>query len=172
MENHTFEKMLLETIVTAMEEIANAFFHPDFFMSPVASVLPGEEDPHQSAGHGITAIVGFSGAITGGLHLSSGPRAAMSMAGAFTDGILNESDFSDLTAVVKDSVGEIANMLTGAVKSNFRHLSEHAIHLTPPIVIWGKDYQMDYTGSEALKSVTQYFDVHAGRLSVTVFWMA
>ncbi|MBF0368639.1 MAG: chemotaxis protein CheX [Magnetococcales bacterium] len=161
---------LTKTIISSVDEIVHSYFPLDYKVTPGAHFFGEEEDLDRRVDIGITAIIGFSGGLDGGLHLSAPIRTAMDVTGAFSDGIFEESDFSNMSNVITDAYGELANIIAGGVK---RRLGgglqlQQDINLTPPIVVWGQDYRMAYKSSTRVTK--QYFEMHGGIFCVTVYY--
>jgi chemotaxis protein CheX len=84
----------------------------------------------------ISAVIGLAGAVSGSLVLQSGEAAARRMAGRMTGAEPDEVD-----AMVRDAIGEIANMLAGAWKGFDPKLSCGCL-LSTPTVVAGSSYQL------------------------------
>jgi chemotaxis protein CheX len=96
---------------------------------------PGNEAPEPERGT-ISAVIGLAGVLSGSLVLQSGEAEARRMAGRMTGVEPDEVD-----AVVRDAIGEIANMLAGAWKGFDPELSSGCL-LSTPTVVAGANYQL------------------------------
>jgi chemotaxis protein CheX len=84
----------------------------------------------------ISAVIGLAGAVSGSLVLQSGEAVAQRMASRMTGAEPDEVD-----AMVRDAIGEIANMLAGAWKGFDPKLSCGCL-LSTPTVVAGSSYQL------------------------------
>ena len=84
----------------------------------------------------ISAVIGLAGAMSGCLVLQCGMQAAMSIAGRL---IGVESD--EMDGIIRDAVGEVANMVAGAWKGFDPTLSSGCL-LSTPTVISGTSYEL------------------------------
>lgn len=89
-----------------------------------------------AGGSTISAVIGLAGVLSGSMVLRSGEAAARQMAACMTG---TEPDGVD--AMVRDAVGEIANMLAGAWKGFHPELSSGCL-LSTPTVVAGTNYQL------------------------------
>lgn len=83
----------------------------------------------------ISAVIGLAGALSGSLVLDSSGPAARRMAGRMT-GV----EPAEVDAVVRDAIGEIANMLAGAWKGYDAELASGCL-LSTPTVVAGTSYE-------------------------------
>lgn len=84
----------------------------------------------------ISAVIGLAGAMSGICVLSSGAKVALRMAGMLT-GVAVPS----LNETVKDTMGEICNMIAGVWKGRLPYLSSDCM-LSTPTIISGTNYQI------------------------------
>jgi chemotaxis protein CheX len=84
----------------------------------------------------ISAVIGLAGVMSGCLVLQCGLQAAMGIADRLT-GI----ESPELDAIVRDAVGEVANMVAGAWKGFDPILSSGCL-LSTPTVISGTSYEL------------------------------
>jgi chemotaxis protein CheX len=141
-----FEDDLGITIRQSVDETATAFFIDDCGIKPGPVVVKDSDEPYKPPEADLTAMVGFSGQVEGGVHLSSPMHVALGLASAFMGEPVEESS-GDLT----DAFGELANIIAGAVEG---HISEEIL-LTPPMVVRGAANGIEYT--KKLKSTKCYF---------------
>ena len=88
-------------------------------------------------GSTISAVIGLAGVLSGSLVLRSGEAAARQMAACMT----GTEPEDEVDAMVRDAVGEIANMLAGAWKGYHPELSSGCL-LSTPTVVAGTSYQL------------------------------
>jgi chemotaxis protein CheX len=84
----------------------------------------------------VSAVIGLAGALSGSLVLQSGEATARHMAARMTG-----TEPVEVDAMVRDAVGEIANMLAGAWKGFDPELSCGCL-LSTPTVVAGSNYQL------------------------------
>ncbi len=120
---------------------------PSFWMTPFVKAAvhviptmlgspcePGEPDS-VSAGHrmhDLTSVIGMSGVVSGSLAFSVAEQGAITMLERMTGVETTEVD-----ELVRDVVGEMANMIAGAGKVD---LEQFSMKLGLPQVILGHDY--------------------------------
>ncbi|MBF0583144.1 MAG: chemotaxis protein CheX [Magnetococcales bacterium] len=131
-------------------------------ISPGPMVVKREGDPYRPPETEVTSIVNFSGGIYGGVHLASSLPLALQMATNFSG-----DAYDTIFGEAGDALGELANMIGGGVQT--RLSKEYGtIHLTPPTIISGTNYRMQYKSN--FGSVRQYFKVAGGLFYVEFFF--
>ena len=150
---------LAEVIRGAIGETVTVFFTTDVGIKAGPAITKPEGQPYEPPQADVTAIIGFSGTMEGGVHLSAPLHAALCLAAAFSGEPLDSLD-----ATTKDAFGELANIVAGAVKDR---ISE-TLYLTPPQVVTGKNHEIVYT--KALESTKCYFRTSNGPFFVEVFY--
>lgn len=107
-------------------------------LSTMAGVQTTVGRPHfatgnESAEYDYSGIIGFSGKLVGSVVVSFPREVAIKLVAAFAGGSLapDSSDFAD-------AIGELANMIAGAAKSN---MGANA-NITVPNVITGKGHRV------------------------------
>ncbi|MBF0295924.1 MAG: chemotaxis protein CheX [Magnetococcales bacterium] len=153
------DNILPDVIRFAIEETIAAFFTEDIGLVIGPALTKPIGTPYEPPEADVTAVIGFSGAMEGGVHLSAPLHAGIGLASAFCG-----EELTTLDATVRDGLGELANIVAGAVKSR---ISEE-IYLTPPHVISGTNYAIMYTRS--LNSTKCYFKTNFGPFFVEVFY--
>ncbi|MBN2073688.1 MAG: chemotaxis protein CheX [Actinobacteria bacterium] len=113
-------------------------------------IIPGNKD--------VTGIIGFAGSITASIIVHFEKHAAL-MATSNMLGV----DYYNIDNDVKDAVGEITNMIGGAVKAEFSK-SGIELSLSLPIVISGKDFETNCVSGD--DSVLVPFDILENNLYV------
>jgi chemotaxis protein CheX len=109
----------------------------------------------------ISAVIGLAGAMSGSLVLRSGNAAAMRIAERMTGVPPAEVD-----AIVRDAVGEVANMVAGAWKG-FDPVLASGCLLSTPTVVAGTSYQL-FSQRASIRIERSYrFDDQT--LTITVF---
>ncbi len=96
---------------------------------------PAGEKPVAGGGT-ISAVIGLAGALSGSLVLQSGEAAARRMAGRMTG-----MEPEEIDPMVRDAIGEIANMVAGAWKG-FDSVLSCGCLLSTPTVVAGTSYQL------------------------------
>lgn len=96
---------------------------------------PAEQDPTPGR-ETLSAVIGLAGAMSGSLVLRSGRPAAMRIAERMTGAAPAEVD-----AMVRDAVGEVANMVAGAWKG-FDPVLASGCLLSTPTVVAGTSYEL------------------------------
>jgi chemotaxis protein CheX len=129
--------MAIETEKKLSELSANLDRAVDEVFRTMLSVECAPAPAAQEAGSDtISAVIGLAGALSGSLVLQSTEEVARRMAALMT-GV----DPETVDAMVRDAVGEIANMLAGAWKGLDRQLSSGCL-LSTPTVVAGTSYQL------------------------------
>ncbi|MBF0098127.1 MAG: chemotaxis protein CheX [Magnetococcales bacterium] len=150
---------LATVIRSAIDETIIAFFTTDIELKAGPAIITTEGQAYQPPQADMTAIVGLSGTMEGGVHLSAPLHTALGLAIAFSGEQLESFD-----ATARDAMGELANIIAGAVKERI----SDAIYLTPPKVVTGVNLTVDYT--KALESTKCYFRSLHGPFFVEVFY--
>lgn len=151
---------LAEVIQESIAETTAAFFTMDIGIKagPSISTLPSETYVPPQAD--VTAIIAFNGIIEGGVHLSAPFHAAVTLASAFSG-----EQIPSFNATAKDAIGELANIIAGAVKSR---ICDDQINLTPPRIVVGRDHQIGHTKPQS--STKCYFRTDNGPFFIEVFY--
>ncbi len=109
----------------------------------------------------VTAMVGFTGSYSGMASINIPENMALEFASIMLGMELTECD-----ADVKDSLGEIANMISGSFKHHF--VSDgHEVRLSTPSVISGEEYFMNF-GSVS-DTATIMFEHNEGHFMVNIY---
>lgn len=127
--------------------------------------VPSEINP-PSERETISAVIGLAGALSGCLVMQCGLEAATAIAGRLI-GI----EARELDAVVRDAVGEVANMVAGAWKGFDATLSSGCL-LSTPTVVSGTSYELfgqhapirierNYRFTDRSVTMTVYCDLHS-----------
>ncbi|MBF0271460.1 MAG: chemotaxis protein CheX [Magnetococcales bacterium] len=152
---------LIKTIQDSMHEMAIAFFATDIGIRDGPALVNHAADgvSHPANRADVTAIVGFRGQMTGGVHLSAPMHAALGLASAFWG-----EPLESFNETGRDAFGELANILAGALKSRI----DDGLDLTPPRIVQGSDPAdlPTYGGSYSARC---YFMTVNGPLYVEVF---
>jgi chemotaxis protein CheX len=94
------------------------------------------EETEPMAGETVTALIGLAGALTGTVMLQSARAGAMRISECLTGQAPEEVD-----AMVRDAMGEVANMVTGAWKGYDAELASRCLLSTPTVVV-GEKYEL------------------------------
>ncbi|MBF0417352.1 MAG: chemotaxis protein CheX [Magnetococcales bacterium] len=151
---------LADVIREAIDETSVAFFTTDIGIKAGPSVSTSADEPYVPPQADVTAVISFNGAFEGGVHVSAPFHCAVALAAAFSG-----ETIESFNNTAKDAIGELANIIAGAVKSR---ICEDMINLTPPQVIVGRDHQIGYT--KPLGSTKCYFRTDNGPFFVEVFY--
>lgn len=160
---HEFKMKLAGLIVESVQEIFSAYLFMEAVPGPVRMGKSGDTyAPPQTE---ILAMVGYSGALVGGMHLASPEYVACKLSGAFAG---MELDTLDNDA--RDAFGELANLVAGGVQT--RLMEGHGfgeITLTPPTVAINGEPELNYR--DDLESVQQYFKFAGGLMFAECFFL-
>lgn len=129
-----------------LNEVAAQVGHLDQAIEEVFSLMMGiscvPTDNVNIPRNQVTAVVGFAGALNGAYVINVPDESAMRIAHA-----LMGSPVSEVDDMVKDSMGEVCNMLAGSWKGRFAELSS-ACMLSVPTILTGKDCHIRLQQSE------------------------
>lgn len=159
----TLRENLSGIIVESVQDIFLAYLSID--ASPGPSKIQPEDVPYLPPDAEVTAVVGYSGAIKGGIHLAAPRYVATKLAESFAGVALEE-----MSDEVRDAFGELANMVAGGLQT--RLMEDHGlgeINLTPPMVVTGDQQRMTY--QKNLSSVKQYFKFAGGIFFAECFFV-
>ncbi|MBF0124283.1 MAG: chemotaxis protein CheX [Magnetococcales bacterium] len=133
-----------------------------------------------SAGHGIakptgvahiaaraeaSVIVGLNGGLNGGVRLACSKRVALVLASA-----LSGEGYRSMTDDAKDGFAEVGNMIAGGIQTRLgEKMALGEINMTPPTVILGADYEVDYRSS--FESVRYFFRVEDEPFYIEVYYL-
>lgn len=153
---HEFAQMIKESV------------HDLFIAFMPVTVTPGpmiskkEDDLYHPPNTEVTAIINFSGGIQGGVHLACPTHTAVELAASFAD-----ESFKTMDGEAGDSFGEINNIIAGGLQTRLSDRYGN-ISLTPPTLITGTDYSMQYKTN--FNSVKQYFKCDSGPFFVEFYF--
>lgn len=111
----------------AMEEVFG-------MMVGVACSVGGEAEPME--GETVTALIGLAGALTGTVVLQCARAGALKVSGSLTG-----TEPAEVDATVRDAIGEMGNMVTGAWKGYDPDLASKCLLSTPTVVV-GSRYEL------------------------------
>jgi chemotaxis protein CheX len=121
-------------------EVAAQVEHLDQTVEEVFSMMMGiactPSDNPVVPSNEVTAVVGLAGALSGALVINVTDAAALRIAGA-----LMGVPAAEVDDMVKDSIGEVCNMLAGGWKGRFPQLASECM-LSVPTIVTGKDYRL------------------------------
>jgi chemotaxis protein CheX len=133
----------------------------EVFQTMLGVACEPSSERQETVGGTISAVIGLAGALSGSLVLKSGEAAARQMAARMTGVEPDEVD-----AMVRDAVGEIANMLAGAWKGFDPKLSCGCL-LSTPTVVSGTSYQL--FSQRAPMQMERTYRFEESRLTVAFF---
>jgi len=112
---------------TAVDEAVTSLFHTML----ATDVVPAEpKDTHQET---VTALIGFGGNWRGAFEFECGRPEALVFARRF----MQAEDLTEFNEDVRDTVGELANVIAGNLKS----VLPSGLTMSAPTIIEGKDYK-------------------------------
>lgn len=158
------------------EELSDAIMESvqDIFHGFLALELcPGEENgpvgqtDHKMvealvALHETSMVVGFTGALRGGVRIETSTLTALNLAGA-----LAGKSFESLSGNVLDILGELVDLVAGGLCTRLSSYGQ--IHLTPPIVVVGSQYTLN--NSRIFSRVRQFFQVNGDNFFVECYYL-
>lgn len=147
-------------IKEAVHEVFLAYLVMEIEYGPL--VVKKDEDLYRPPDSEVTVVINFSGGIHGGIHLAAPLYAAMEMASSFSG-----EHYETIFGEAGDGFGELANMVAGGVQTRLGSRYGN-INLTPPTMITGTDYKMQY--KKNFDSIKQYFKCDAGPFFVEFFF--
>lgn len=153
---HEFARMIRDSV----RELFVAFLETEVTPGPMVSKK--DDDPYRPPDTEVTAIINFSGGLQGGIHLASPKYVSMALSSTFSG-----EDYHELFGEAGDGFGELCNIIAGGLQTR---LSEKYgnINLTPPTLIAGTDYRMQYKTN--FHSIKQYFKCDPGPFFVEFFF--
>ena len=152
------QKELVQIIDASIDATVSAFFRDDIGIVPGPTTVKETDETQQPTEH-VTAIVSFSGEMSGGIHLSAPTHVAFAIASAFSGEKV--TDFDDRC---QDAIGELVNIVAGSIKERLRP----SIYLTPPNVVTGDYHNVGYM--DKLESAKCYFQSNVGPFFFEVFY--
>jgi chemotaxis protein CheX len=121
-----------------------------------------ENVPIETDGAGTSTIISFMGEISGAFVLRCAKPVAAAIAGEML-GMEVDEDSEEM----KDSIGELLNMIAGSAKSHYA--SNNAFKMSVPTTVSGGDYTF-YIKADPSDTVCRIpFTVGAHKLSVDVY---
>ena len=131
----------MAAVAGAMAEVAQLEQHLDRAMGEVFGTMLGvsctrTEMPQAMEGPTIAALIGLAGAMSGTLVLQSESKAGMRVSELMTGVGTTEVD-----TMVRDAMGEMANMVAGAWKGYDPMLASKCLLSTPTVVV-GSRYEL------------------------------
>ena len=150
-----------DLIKEAVHDVFMAFLSLETKAGPM--IVKPEDDIYKPPETEVTVIINFSGGIHGGVHLASPLHLALKLAAAFS----GEDEYETIFGEAGDGFGELGNMIAGGVQTKLSDRFGN-INLTPPTIISGNDYRMQYKAN--FDSVKQYFKSGVGPFYVEFFF--
>ncbi|MBF0189867.1 MAG: chemotaxis protein CheX [Magnetococcales bacterium] len=147
-------------IKDAVHEMFSAYLVMELENGPTVSKK--DDDDYRPPSSEVTVVINFSGGINGGIHLAAPLHSAIELASAFSG-----EAYDSIVGEAGDGFGELANIAAGGVQTRLGTRFGN-INLTPPTLITGTDYKMQYKSN--FDSVKQYFKCDAGLFFVEFFF--
>jgi chemotaxis protein CheX len=115
----------------------------------------------QVEGETVCALIGLAGAITGNVAVQAGKVAAMRISACLTG-----AEPETVDAMVRDALGEVANMVAGAWKGYDAELASRCLLSTPTVIV-GKKYEL-FSRKAAIRIERAYrFEEHLCAVTVS-----
>ncbi|MBF0176029.1 MAG: chemotaxis protein CheX [Magnetococcales bacterium] len=156
------KELILHAAEESVMEIVNTMLFVD--VTPGQGVAKPSNVPHVAARAEASAMVGMNGGFNGGVRLVTSSKVARQLAGA-----LSGEGYRTLTDEARDGFAELGNMISGGIQTRMEGFANCGqINLTPPTVIVGADYEVDYRSH--LESVRKFFRFQDEPFFVEVFF--
>ncbi|MBF0154048.1 MAG: chemotaxis protein CheX [Magnetococcales bacterium] len=160
--NPEMKDLILQAAEDSVMEIVNTMLFVD--VTPGQGVAKPSDVPHVAARAEASAMVGMNGGFNGGVRLVTSNKVARVLAGA-----LSGEGYRTLTDEARDGFAELGNMISGGIQTRMEGFANCGqINLTPPTVIVGADYEVDYRSH--LESVRKFFRLQDEPFFVEVFY--
>ncbi len=143
----------IETYQMQINQIVEDVFRLMMSLDVSQSELPGAV-----AAFSLTAEVQFVGAWKGAVLLQCSPEQAV----GFTSRLLPGLEPSGVDVDVRDSLGELANMVAG----NLKAVLPAGVALSMPSVVEGSDYEVHHSASKTVKTLS--FSSELGIFQITL----
>lgn len=93
--------------------------------------------------YGIVTTIGFNGVLEGNVVYTLNQDVAIEIVNKMMGGVLEISEMDDMAI---SAVGELGNMISGAIATNLEKIG-YTINITPPSVVEGKALKVSVDGS-------------------------
>ncbi|MBF0461478.1 MAG: chemotaxis protein CheX [Magnetococcales bacterium] len=157
----TMKKEFASLIKEAVHDVFLTFLDTEVIPGPM--IAKKEDDTYRPPETEVTVIINFSGGINGGVHLASPLHLSLKLASLFSG-----EEYDTLLGEAGDGFGELGNMIAGGLQTRLERFGE--INLTPPTIISGTDYHMQYKTN--FDSIKQYFKCPEGPFYIEFFFWA
>lgn len=159
----TMSDYISDVMIGSVHDVFLTLLAMEVFPGP--NLEPESNTPDKtSANMEMTVIVGFSGALNGGLRLSCPQSVAQVLAATLLGQMV--------ATAYTEALVQLVNRIAYSVQSRVCCQQEHGIvpiHLTPATVVSGQHYGLSY--SQPSSSVKQSFQVDAGAFFVECFYL-
>ncbi|MBF0186861.1 MAG: chemotaxis protein CheX [Magnetococcales bacterium] len=155
------QSKILAALEESVMEIVTTMLFID--IEPGHGIAKPSGVPHIPAKAEVSAMVGLGGDMKGGARLGCSIPMAIYLAST-----LAVEKFSSLEGDAKDAFAELANMIAGGIQTRIMGDEFETINLTPPSVIIGENYEIDYKSN--IESVRHFFRVGEGAFYIEVFY--
>lgn len=155
------QEKVLEAIKEAVMEIVETMLFLD--VEAAHGLVKPAGVVHVAARADASTMVGLNGGLVGGVRLACPQSVAKLLASA-----LMGEPCKTLNGDAKDAFAELGNMVAGGIQTRLT-ADVGEINLTPPTVIVGGDYEVDYKST--LDSVRQFFRVEDEAFYIEVHFL-
>ncbi|MBF0622061.1 MAG: chemotaxis protein CheX [Magnetococcales bacterium] len=155
------QDQVLDAVKDAVMEIVTTMLFIE--VEPAHGLVKPSGVAHVAARADASAMVGLNGGLNGGVRIACSEYVALLLASSLMGETIPKMD-----ADAKDGFAEIGNMIAGGIQTRLMsHVGE--INLTPPTVIVGGDFEVDYKSN--LESVRQFFRVEEEAFYIEVHFL-
>ncbi len=156
--------LLKEQMAQFVEQGVRNIFDNMMTLRPVLerTIVHPDLEVHDGPSPEVAALVGFNGAIEGGVILVCSRAMAVHLAAD-----LAGEAFTEFSADAKDAFGELANMMAGEVQTGLS-VSCEQINLTPPTIISGTHFRLEHR--RELHRIFQFFRLGVDFFAVECFF--
>lgn len=161
----TTQERLADIMIGSVHDVFLAHLSMEVFPGPLVHGKGALVDDASSTTE-VSVIVGFNGALNGGLRFSCPLSVALALAGTLVGRV-----FIAIGAEVDDALAQLTNGIAGSVRTRFcqqDHRGE-GICLTPPALLSG--HRCDLSYGKRASTVKQTFQVEAGPFFVECFYL-
>ena len=93
--------------------------------------------------YGIVTTIGFNGVLEGNIVYTFNQDVGLEIANSMMGGMM---DLNEMDEMAISAIGELGNMISGAVATNLEKIG-YSINITPPSIVEGKAIKVSVDGS-------------------------